>query len=225
MSFGYQVLGFGSFTSRETWITLQASDWQGATSTVTLGAGTARMNTGDRCIRTADDLIGSGVNFDWEVQFGDSGSASQSASLQLGVADNGTRSTAPTVTTSDTVVWAASSGDPDQGGPGWKVGNGVTDSGDQYAGTDHNPGTDWGGNKGGSVSNSNWMSEKIIGFSRRGSQIYGTIDGVKDYTYGNSNSSTSNAVKFWLGCSGAGAWSVGATNIRYRIAGTLYDMS
>ena len=80
-------------------------------------------------------------------------------------------------------------------------------------------------NLGGTVSSSNWMSEKIIGFSRRGSQFYGTIDGVKDYTYGNSNSSTSNAVKFWLGCSGAGAWSVGATNIRYRIAGTLYDMS
>ena len=78
-------------------------------------------------------------------------------------------------------------------------------------------------NLGGTVSSSNWMSEKIIGFSRRGSQIYGLIDQVKDYTYGDSNSTTSNAGKFWLGCSLA--WPIAATNIRYRIAGTLYDMS
>ena len=206
------------------WITLEAGDWQGDTSTATLGSGTARMNTGDKNIRTNDTLIGSGVNFDFEVEFGNSGSASQSQPLQLGIADNGTRTGHGTVTVSDTVLSATSSGDPDQGGPGWKVGNGVTDSSDTYSG-DHNPGSDWGGNKGGSVSNSNFMSGKIIGFSRRGSQIYGLIDQVKDYTYGNSNSTTSNAVKFWLGCSGAGGWPVGATNIRYRIAGTLYDMS
>tara|TARA_R110000868_G_scaffold86238_2_gene241948 strand:+ start:727 stop:1389 length:663 start_codon:yes stop_codon:yes gene_type:complete len=206
------------------WITLEASDWQGATSTATLGSGTAIMNTGDRCIRTNDTLIGSGVNFDFEVEFPNTGTASQSQPLQLGVADNGTRTNAGTVTTSDTILSALASGDPDQGGPGWKVGNGVTDSSDTYSG-DHNPGSDWGGNKGGSVSNSNWMSEKIIGFSRRGSQIYGLIDQVKDYTYGNSNSFTSNAVKFWLGCGGSGAWPATATNIRYRIAGTLYDMS
>ena len=206
------------------WITLEASDWQGATSTATLGSGTAIMNTGDRCIRTDDALIPAGVDFDWEVEFGNSGSASQSASLQLGIADNGTRTNSGTPTTSNTILWGASSGDPDQGGPGWKVGNGVTDSSDTYSG-DHNPGSDWGGNKGGSVSNSNWMSEKIIGFSRRGSQIYGLIDQVKDYTYGNSNSFTSNAVKFFLGCGGQGAWSAGATNIRYRRGNGLYDIS
>jgi len=80
-------------------------------------------------------------------------------------------------------------------------------------------------NLGGTVSSSNWMSEKIIGFSRRGSQFYGTIDGVKDYTYGNSTSTTTNPIKFFLGCGGQGAWSAGCSNIRYRIAGTLYDMS
>jgi hypothetical protein len=224
MSFGYQVLGFGSFTSRETWITIEANAWLGDTGTATLGSGTAIMNTGDKNIRTAL-LVGDSVDFDFEVQFGDSGSASESQPLQVGIADNGTRTGAGTPTTSDTILSALASGDPDQGGPGWKVGNGVTDSSDQYAGTDHNPGTDWGGNKGGSVSNSNWMSQKIIGFSRRGSQIYGLIDQVKDYTYGDSNSTTSNAVKFWLGCGGSGAWPVGATNIRYRIAGSLYDMS
>ena len=206
------------------WITLEASDWQGATSTATLGSGTVRMNTGDKCIRTNDALIPAGVDFDFEVEFGDSGSASQSAPLTLGICDNGTRTTSSTPTLANTISYATSSGDPDQGGPGWKVGAGKTDSSDTYSG-DHNPGSDWGGNKGGSVSNSNWMSGKIIGWSRRGSQIHGMIDGELDYTYGNAASFTSNAVKLWIGCGGAGAWPVGASNIRYRRGNGLYDIS
>ena len=206
------------------YITLEAADWQGSTSTATLGSGTVRMNTGDKCIRTNDALIPAGVDFDFEVEFGDSGSASQSAPLTLGICDNGTRTTSSTPTLANTISYATSSGDPDQGGPGWKVGAGKTDSSDTYSG-DHNPGSDWGGNKGGSVSNSNWMSGKIIGFSRRGSQIYGMIDGSLDYTFGNAASFTSKAVKLWIGCSGSGAWPVGASNIRYRRGGGLPDIS
>ena len=220
MSFGYQVLGFGSFTSRETWITLEAADWQGDTGSATLGSGTAIMNAGDKNIRTNDTLIGSGVNFDFEVEWGDSGIVAQ----QMGVCDNGTNTGIGTPTTTNPNITATATGDADRGGPGWKNGANVTDSGDTYSG-DHNPGSDWSGNKGGSVSGSNWMANNVIGISRRGAQFYGLINGVKDYTYADAAATTSNAVKFYLGGAVADGWAAGATNIRYRIAGTLYDMS
>ena len=206
------------------YITLEASDWQGDTGSATLGSGTVRMTANDKNVRTADALIPAGVDFDFEIELGDTGSASEGRGVTIGVADNGTNTGAQTPTTSNAVLTGRGAGDPDQGGPGWKQGNGVTDlHGSGLGGSgDHNPGSDWGGNKGGSVAASTWMSGKVVGLSRRGAQIYGMLDGEKDYTFVDTGTSTSKAIKFFLGCSLA--WPAGATNVRYRRGGGLPEL-
>jgi hypothetical protein len=202
------------------YITLEASDWQGDTGSATLGSGTVNITAADKNIRTDDALIPAGVDFDFEVEWGDSGIVAQ----LMGVSDNGTGTGAGKPSTNNPNFTAQATGDADQGGPGWKVGNGVTDSGDTYSG-DHNPGSDWSGNKGGSVSGSAWMANNVIGISRRGAVFYGLINGVKDYTYANAAATTSKAVKFYLGGATGGGWAAGATNVRYRRGGGLPDLS
>ena len=183
------------------YITLEADDWQGDTGSATLGSGSILMTAGDKNIRTADDFIPAGVDFDFEMLMGNIGT---NVDIRLGVCDNGTNTGAGTPTTTNPVLWATSN--IGVGTWGWRQGNNVEDTG-------------------GNETDRDWMSENVIGFSRRGSQIYGMLNGSVRHTFASSGTSTSKAMKFFAGSAGGGAWPAGATNARYRRGGGLPTLS
>ena len=74
----------------------------------------------------------------------------------------------------------------------------------------------------GAAKSSDWMSLKIIQFSRRGSTFYGLIDDVLDRTY--SETTGTNAGGFFIGCTGGGAvWQ--ANSVQYRLGPGLPAIS
>ena len=174
------------------YITFAASDWQGDTGSASLGAGTVSLTAGDKNIRTADDLIPAGVDFDFEATFASSTSGSQ----LLGITDNGTGTGAQQPTIANPINFARNG----NSNIGWSNNQSAVEA----------------------AKDAGWFGGAVIGISRRGGVILGTIDGSLDRTF---SIPTSEAVKFFFGSSGSGAWDVGATNVRYRLGGGLPDIS
>ena len=116
MSFGYQVLGFGTVVDvAPPFINLQASDWEGDTDSATLGDGTVRMTGTDDHIRTSLTFIGANEDFDFQATYLDS---STSYIIMGWGDDNNASAQAPDLA-------APNPHTQDFGNPGYKRGNNV----------------------------------------------------------------------------------------------------
>ena len=169
--------------SEPAWTTLVANDWQGDTASATLGSGTATLNAADKNVRTADSLIAASEDFDFEATVGAIGAIK----AFIGFCDNGTATGGQQPTFTNAVLYARNAG----GIIGWCSDSDALE---------------------GAAKAEGWMASKTIRLSRRGSTVYGLIDGVLDRTF---SIAASGAGKFFLG-NGGGASGAAFTGLRYR---------
>ena len=170
--------------SEPAWTTLVAGDWQGDPASATLGSGTVTLNAADKNIRTADSLIAASEDFDFEATVGAIGTIK----AFVGFCDNGTATGVQQPTYTNAALYGRNAG---TGVIGWCNDSDALEGAAKAAG---------------------WMASKTIRLSRRGSTVYGLIDGVLDRTF---SIAASAAGKFFLG-NGGGTAGAAFTGLRYR---------